>query len=167
MSVKRVCLGRSGTQRGGSRSPTGGSSSDCPTARPCRYSLEKWYGAVAHGLCMAARVHSRCRYPYWAAPRSDRRGGGASTARSTDSEHLSTGEGPLGWDVVVGSVVTDAEIGHLPPGVHIGGLERGSREGQDFSRAELAKKLLPGGEGSYRNGVAPVTRSGRCRCASC
>lgn len=59
-------------------------------------------------------------------------------------EHLSAGEGGLGWDVVVGAVVTDAEIGHLPPGVHIGGLERGSREGQDFSRAEMAKKVVAG-----------------------
>ena len=52
--------------------------------------------------------------------------------------------GALDWSVVVGPVVTDAEIGHLPPGVYIGGLHRGSVADDDFSRAPLAKKIVAG-----------------------
>jgi hypothetical protein len=62
-------------------------------------------------------------------------------------EHLLRGEGALTWDVVVGNVLSEEEIGRLPPGVYIGGLHRGSGPGQDFSRSELAKKVVAGWRG--------------------
>jgi len=61
--------------------------------------------------------------------------------------HLTRGEGPIPWSVVVGDLVPPDAVGTLPPGVFVSGLGGAGGAASDVAGAELSKKVVAGWEG--------------------